>query len=59
MSYVTDEFDGEVVKLLKNGGVGFMPSDTIYGLSCDALNPEAVKRLQNLKRRDDKKKFIV
>ena len=59
VSYVTDNFDNEVVKLLKAGGVGFMPSDTIYGLSCQALDKAAVERLYKIKRRDKNKPFIV
>jgi L-threonylcarbamoyladenylate synthase len=59
MSYVTKTFDDEVVRLLKSGGVGFMPSDTIYGLSCRALDKKAVERLHRIKGRDKKKPFIV
>jgi tRNA threonylcarbamoyl adenosine modification protein (Sua5/YciO/YrdC/YwlC family) len=33
MSYNVKEFDEKVVELLNNGGVGFLPTDTIYGLS--------------------------
>ena len=59
MSYVTDTFDDKVVELLKSGGIGFMPSDTIYGLSCRALDEEAVERLHKIKGRDKGKPFIV
>lgn len=59
MSYVTDKFDEEVILLLENGGVGFMPSDTIYGLSCRALNEKAVSRIYELKNRDFNKPNIV
>lgn len=59
MSYVTDSFDDEVVELLKSGDVGFMPSDTIYGLSCQALNESAVERLHRIKGRDKNKPFVV
>jgi L-threonylcarbamoyladenylate synthase len=59
VSYVTDKFDDEVVRLLKNGGVGFIPSDTIYGLSASALNKEAVMRLHELKERPPYKPFIL
>ncbi len=59
MSYVTDHFDEEVVRLLKNGAVGFMPSDTIYGLSCRALDKKAAERIYKLKKRDKNKPFIV
>jgi L-threonylcarbamoyladenylate synthase len=59
MSYVTDHFDDKVEWLLKRGVVGFMPSDTIYGLSCRALDQEAVGRIYELKNRDFDKPNIV
>jgi L-threonylcarbamoyladenylate synthase len=59
VSYVTNRLDDEVIKLLKNGGVGFMPSDTIYGISCQALNEDAVERIYKLKYRFTDKPFIV
>ncbi len=59
MSYITDSFDERVIELLKSGGVGFMPSDTIYGLSCLALNDKAVERIRKLKDRSSGKPFIV
>ncbi len=59
MPYITDGFDERVIKILKNGGVGFMPSDTIYGLSCRALDKKAVMRIHRLKERDEHKPFIV
>lgn len=59
MSYITDSFDDEIVRFLQEGGVGVLPTDTIYGLSCRALDEQAVERLHNLKKRDKKKPFIV
>ncbi|HLB66188.1 MAG TPA: L-threonylcarbamoyladenylate synthase [Candidatus Saccharimonadales bacterium] len=59
MSYITNSFDAKVVKLLKLGGVGFMPSDTIYGLSCRALDKKAVARLRKIKGCDQDKPFIA
>lgn len=59
MSYLTDSFDEKVVELLKHGGVGLLPSDTIYGISCMALEKEAVERVHKLKSRDSNKPFIV
>jgi len=59
MSYVTDKFDSEVVDILKKGGVGLLPSDTVYGLSCLALDKLAVERLHKLKKRSQHKPFII
>lgn len=43
--------DDELVELLKNGAVGVMPTDTIYGLVCAADNEAAVRRLYDIKHR--------
>lgn len=59
MSYVTDSFDDEIVRLLMHGKVGVLPSDTIYGLSARALDKTAVQRLQSLKDRSAHKPFII
>lgn len=59
MSYISDGFDEQIVELLKNGGVGFMPSDTVYGLSARALDEQAVERLHVIKLRDAGKPFII
>lgn len=59
MSYFTKTFDDKIVNLLKNGAVGFMPSDTVYGLSATALNNDAVQRIYNLKGRDNNKPCII
>lgn len=56
------EFQDEIKKsldVLKSGGIILYPTDTIWGLGCDATNPEAVKRIFELKKRDDSKALIV
>jgi len=40
----------KAIELLKNGGVGVMPTDTVYGLVARAEDPEAVARMYALKR---------
>lgn len=50
---------GGVVKTLQEGGVGLLPSDTIYGLSCSALNETAVQRIYRLKGRRYDKPLII
>lgn len=49
----------ENLEFLKKGGVGVIPTDTIYGLVGQALSPEAVERISKIKNRPDKKGFIV
>ena len=59
MSYITNSFDEQIVSLLKNGAVGLVPSDTIYGLSALALDESAVNRIYELKGRDERQPFPV
>jgi L-threonylcarbamoyladenylate synthase len=59
MSYFTNTIDDQVIGLLRNGGVGLLPSDTIYGLSAVALNQDAVEKIHELKGRDGNKPLIV
>src|SRR3989344_8774132 len=49
----------DIVKIIKNGGIGVMPTDTIYGLVGSALSRKAVERIYKLRERDRKKPFIV
>ena len=54
--------DAEIVQCLKTlsaGGLILYPTDTVWGIGCDATNSEAVKRVYQLKRRDDNKALIV
>ena len=48
----------EALNILHQGGVILYPTDTIWGLGCDATNPEAVKRIYEIKRRTDAKALI-
>lgn len=59
MSYKTDKFDQQAIDIVRHGGIGLVPSDTVYGLSCQALNEAAVARLHSLKRREGNKPFII
>ncbi|MBD5279184.1 MAG: threonylcarbamoyl-AMP synthase [Bacteroides sp.] len=49
----------EAVAVLKKGGVILYPTDTVWGLGCDATNPEAVKKIYELKRREESKSMLV
>lgn len=44
---------------LINGGIICYPTDTIWGIGCDATNPEAVEKLYNIKRRDTSKSMLI
>lgn len=45
--------------ILKNGGIGIFPTDTVYGIGCDALNTDALKKLYNCKNRNLNKPINV
>lgn len=47
----------QVVKKLKTGAIVCYPTDTGYGIGCDALNQKAVKQLMQLKKREKSKPF--
>ncbi|MDD5463916.1 MAG: L-threonylcarbamoyladenylate synthase [Candidatus Moranbacteria bacterium] len=49
----------EVIKILKTGGVGVVPTDTLYGLVGSALNKKTVERVYQLRKRDLKKPMII
>lgn len=48
-----------VIGILKAGGVGVLPTDTLYGLVGSALMPETVERVYTLRHRDLRKPLIV
>lgn len=47
------------LEVLQNGGVILYPTDTIWGIGCDAGNEEAVKRIYEIKNRIDSKSMLV
>ncbi len=49
----------EIVKAIRAGKIFIYPTDTIYGIGCDAHNHAAVKKIKQLKRRDTRKPFSV
>jgi len=49
----------KAVEVLNNGGIILYPTDTIWGIGCDATNEEAVKKVYKLKQREDSKSMLV
>ncbi len=49
----------KLVDILKNGGIAVIPTDTVYGIVCDALDEEAVDKIYQLKKRSYSKPMIV
>ncbi|MBO7724369.1 MAG: threonylcarbamoyl-AMP synthase [Paludibacteraceae bacterium] len=47
------------LKVLQEGGVILYPTDTVWGLGCDATNAKAVEKLYQLKKRSDAKSMLV
>ena len=47
------------VETLRNGGLILYPTDTIWGIGCDATNPDAVKKAYALKQREDTNSMLV
>ena len=54
----TKEDIKKAVEVMRKGGVILYPTDTVWGIGCDATNAEAVKRVYEIKRRDDSKALI-
>jgi len=46
-------------KVIQDGGIILYPTDTIWGIGCDATNTEAVQKIYRLKQRDEAKSMII
>ncbi len=57
MNFETDILN--CLEVLKKGGLILYPTDTIWGIGCDATNAEAVEKIYALKKRLDEKSMIV
>jgi L-threonylcarbamoyladenylate synthase len=56
------EINDEVFKaheIIKEGGIILYPTDTVWGIGCDATNPEAVAKIYKLKKRAESQSMIV
>ena len=49
----------KAVEVLKSGGIILYPTDTIWGIGCDATNAEAVKHIYDIKKREDSKSILI
>ena len=49
----------KAIEVLKSGGIILYPTDTVWGIGCDATNEEAVKKIYELKQRDDSKSMLI
>lgn len=58
MGTIADEAK-KCVEVLRKGGVILYPTDTVWGIGCDATNPDAVKRVYDIKKRADSKAMLV
>ena len=58
MGTIADEAK-KCVEIMRKGGVILYPTDTVWGIGCDATNPEAVKRVYEIKKRQDSKALLL
>ena len=49
----------KATEILKKGGIILYPTDTIWGIGCDATDAKAVQRIYELKQREDNKSMLV
>lgn len=49
----------KALEVLRNGGVILYPTDTVWGIGCDATNPEAVAKVYQIKNRPDSKSLVL
>jgi len=49
----------KAIKVMRNGGIILYPTDTIWGIGCDATREDAVEKIYKLKERKDRKSMLV
>ena len=55
--YTKDDLD-RALETMRAGGIILYPTDTVWGIGCDATNPEAVDKIYKLKKRADAKSML-
>jgi L-threonylcarbamoyladenylate synthase len=53
------KYSQQIIKSLKDGGVGVIPTDTVYGIVCSALNEKSVEKVYEIRRRRPDKPCII
>jgi L-threonylcarbamoyladenylate synthase len=56
--FENEKFD-EILNVLRQGGVILYPTDTIWGLGCDATNEAAVQKINTIKNRNNKEGYVL
>ena len=54
-----EEIFDQALRTLRQGGTLLYPTDTVWGIGCDATNPEAVARIYEIKHRADSKSLVL
>lgn len=56
---IMDDQVAQALAVLKSGGTILYPTDTVWGIGCDATNAAAVEKVYALKQREDKKSLLI
>ncbi|MGM9767549.1 MAG: L-threonylcarbamoyladenylate synthase [Candidatus Cryptobacteroides sp.] len=59
MGNINNEAVTKALEVLRSGGVILYPTDTIWGIGCDATDPKAVSRIYEIKKRSDSKALVL
>ncbi|QZE14338.1 threonylcarbamoyl-AMP synthase [Halosquirtibacter laminarini] len=58
MRYEKEDIN-KAIEVIQSGGIILYPTDTVWGIGCDATNEEAVRKIYELKKRSDSKSMLV
>lgn len=58
MRYEKEDIN-KAIEVIKEGGIVLYPTDTVWGIGCDATNEDAVRKIYELKQREDSKSMLV